>query len=427
MRICHITSVDTTLAILFAGQLSYKIDLGFEVWGVCSPGASVEAVRAHGVHVHPIRMARASASPGDLISLARMIGFFLTHRFDIVEMSTPKAVLLGSIAAWITRQPTRIVTLRGAYYESMTGLKRRLCRLTDKLGCLLAHRVVTICHELGQMIVRDRLCAADKVTTYLSGSSNGLDLSRFTPTPERIAAGRRLRSERRIADEAIVIGNVGRLRCAKGTGELVDAFETLLARGRNVYLLLVGGYETVDPLPPELRLKIETHPRIINVGHQPDTENYYTAMDIFAFPTYREGFGNVGLEASAMGLPIVASDVMGVRESAPGGIAALAVPPRDAAALADALDRLIADPDLRRQLAEGGQKRAREQFARQAIWHAMLADYAKLLARRGKSLPPRAAAIVGQSPVEPPEQSSSPVRDPASQIAHTCESSRCPS
>ncbi|HEY3243849.1 MAG TPA: glycosyltransferase [Phycisphaerae bacterium] len=392
MRICHVATSDMTLGLLFAGQLRYKIELGFEVWGVCAPGPFVEAARAEGVHVHTLPIQRERLTPRDAVTLVRLIWFFLWHRFDIVEISTPKAVLLGSLAAWLTRQPLRIVTLRGAYYETQTGLKRAAFLWAQRLGCALATRVVTICHELRAMALRDRVCRPDKLRTYLSGSSNGIDLARFSPTAERMACGRALRRQYQVPDEAIVIGNVGRLHREKGIVELLEAFESLLARGRPVWLLLVGGFDTVHVLPDDVRRRIETHPRIINVGQQSRTENFYPAMDIFAFPTYREGFGNVALEASAMGLPLVASDVIGCRESAPAGIASIAVPPRDSRPLAAALDQLVCNPDLRRHLGESGQRRAREQFAREKLWRAILADYAELLARQGKSLPPRAAA-----------------------------------
>jgi glycosyltransferase involved in cell wall biosynthesis len=298
--------------------------------------------------------------------------------------------LLGSLAAWLTRQPLRIVTLRGAFYDQATGLRRQLFLWSERLSCALAHRVATICHELRYLAVQNRVCGPDKIRTYLSGSSNGIDLARFSPTPERTAAGRELRRRQGIPDNAIVIGNIGRLHREKGIGELLAAFETLLARGRNVYLVLVGDFDTVHPLSEDARRRIQTHPRVIRIGHRPQIENLYPAMDIFAFPTYREGFGNVALEASAMGLPIVASDVIGVRESAPDGIASILVPPRDAAALADALDRLISDADLRQHLAAAGQRRARKEFARERVWRAILADYADLLAAQGKSLPPKA-------------------------------------
>jgi glycosyltransferase involved in cell wall biosynthesis len=418
MRICHVTTSDVTLGILFAGQLRYKLDLGFEVWAVSSPGPHVGGVRAQGVRVHTVPMTRASVGFADLTALVRLIWFFAAHRFDIVEMSTPKAILLGSIAACLTRQPLRIVTIRGAPYDGYRGWRRQILTWPDRVGCALAHRVVAISHELREAIVRDGICRRDKATTYLSGSSNGLDLGRFTPTPDHVAFGRELRRRHGIADDALVIGTVARLRVQKGIVELIEAFETLLARGRNIFLLLVGGFDTVDPIPADVRERIERHRRVIATGHQPQPELYYAAMDVLAFPTYREGFGNVPLEASAMGLPLVVTDVIGCREAAPAGIASIAVPPRDAAALAEALDRLLGDPELRRRLGDGGQRRARSRFARERIWRAMLADYAMLLARQGKALPPRAAieAMAGRPDVtsaEPPLSPDGPPRSTA--------------
>src|SRR5439155_12044514 len=138
------------------------IDLGFEVWGISSPGPLVAGVRAQGVHVRTIPMARASVGVGDLTALFRLIWFFAFHRFDIVELSTPKAILLGAVAAWLTRQPLRIVTIRGAHWDGRRGWWRRVLMCSDRLGCALAHRVVAISHELRSVIIRERICRADK-------------------------------------------------------------------------------------------------------------------------------------------------------------------------------------------------------------------------------------------------------------------------
>lgn len=324
-------------------------------------------------------MQREPSPLADLMSLSRLWWFFVNNRFDIIHVSTPKAALLGSIAALLSGHRRVVFTLRGRAYENITGLKRRLFAGMDALICRLACRVNPIARELGEQIVRERLCAPEKIRVMGHGSSNGIDLNQFRRTPDIEQQAKNLRRQFDIGDGETVILCIGRICRDKGINELVRAFEMLASTYSGLHLLLVGRYEEADPLDSDARRVIDTHPRIHYLQWQKEPAAAYAAADILAFPTYREGFGNVVLEASAMKIPVVASDIMGCRESVDRDVTGLLVPPQDVEALRGALDRLIRDPDLRRRMGRQGRRRVKLLFRQEIIWEDLVQQYHDLM------------------------------------------------
>lgn len=378
-RLCIIINPSIGLYGLYRKQWCYWIGKGYEVHGIAGPGPEHEIVREMGVTTHIIPMQRYPSPLKDLISLVRLWWFLLWHRFDIVHVSTPKAGFLGAIAARLSGHRRLIYTLRGRPYENMTGWRRRLMNGCEWLACHLACRVIPICNELAQLIVKEGLCPVEKIRVIGSGSSNGVDLSRFTRTEENIHIGQNIRRQFGIAVDDLVILFVGWLRRDKGTNELVHAFNSLAEEYPNLHLLLLGSYEHSDPLEDHVVSLIESHSRIHHLPWCAEPAPIYTAADIVAFPSYREGFGNVAMEASAMELPVVASDIMGCRESVKNGLTGLLVPRADVQALKDALKKLIDAPDLRRELAQNGRHRVEQEFRQELIWQGILEQYHSLL------------------------------------------------
>jgi glycosyltransferase involved in cell wall biosynthesis len=261
----------------------------------------------------------------------------------------------------------------------MTGWRRKMMHCCEWLTCRLSKRVIPICHELGEVVVNEGLCPAHKMHVVGWGSSAGVDLNRFTRTKENITVGQNIRKQFDISSDDLVILFVGWLRRDKGTNELINAFEPLAEEYPNLHLLLLGDFEPSDPLETKVVKSIGNHCRIHHLPWRIEPAPVYTASDIVAFPSYREGFGNVPIEASAMELPVVASDIMGCRESVEDGVTGLLVPRADAQALREALKKLIDDPQLRRKLARNGRKRVEQKFRQELVFQGYLAQFMELL------------------------------------------------
>jgi len=310
----------------------------------------------------------------DLLALARLCRAIRRLRPDLTEFSTPKAGLLGNIAAYLCRVPTRVYLLRGLRLETATGLTRVLLRGTEWLAAACAHAVVCNSESLRTEARSLGLAPSSKLRLVAEGSSNGVDTERFLPGPDRV--GRSLG----IPQGVPVVGYVGRLTNDKGIPELLDAFDQLLLSRPNARLLLVGWFdESEDKLSQELRTRIKNHPQIVHTGFVPDTSAYYRALDLLLLPTWREGFPNVALEAAASGIPVIATRTTGARDAVVDGVTGLLVPPGSADVLARSMDLLLADGDRRAAMGKAARTWATRHFASQRVLAQTVALYESLV------------------------------------------------
>jgi glycosyltransferase involved in cell wall biosynthesis len=388
IRLCVIINPSFGLTLPYGKRWEYLMARGFECTGVAGAGPEHEALRRRGVRTRAVPMQRYPSLLKDLVSLVRLWWFLLWHRFDIVHVSSPKASFLGALAARLSGHRRVVYTVRGRPYEHMTGLRRKVMNACEWLTCHLARRVIPISRELGRVLVEEGLCPPGRVRVIRSGSSKGVDLERFSRSEQTVRLGRAIRRERGIQDGDLAILFVGWLRRDKGVNELVRAFGPLAEEYPRLHLLLLGDREPSDPLDEDVLAAIEQHPRIHHLPWRPEPAPVYAAADLVAFPSYREGFGNVPLEAAAMRLASVASDIMGCRESVRRDVTGLLVPPRDAEALREALKRLIDDPSLRERLARNGRRRAEEKFRQELIWDGVASLYRELMGRGDGEGPP---------------------------------------
>ncbi len=394
VRLCHVTTSDSSLAGLYRGQHRYFVERGYEVWG-CSLADTGHHARAEaeGLRFHAVPMSRMFRVGEDLRGLLALYRFFRRMDFDVVEAGTVKAGFLGMLAAWLAGVPVRVMTVRGLGIEQLSGVAYVVIRGIHRWSCRFARHVLAVSHEIRQRCIDARICRPDKIRVVLNGSSNGVDLNRFALTAEMRQAGRDIRHAVNIPDDAAVIGTVARLKISKGTVELLEAYLNLADRWPNLWLLLVGPYEVMqDPIPTRVRETIDQHPRIVHAGYQSEVERYYAAMDIFALPTYREGFCNVLIQAAAMELPVVASATTGCHDPTDNGRTGLLVPVKDVEALTGALERLVGDEALRAALARRGHARAVELYDQEKVWPALDAVYRQWLAARHLPMPDGAPA-----------------------------------
>jgi len=381
-RLLHITTVPQSLYYFLVGQAAYMQSMGLEVQAISSPGPLLQEFSAReGVRCFPLEMKRAISPFRDLWTLLRLCWRLLRLRPHIVHAHTPKAGLLGMLAAFICRVPVRVYHVHGSPYVTARGWQRLLIKTTERISCALAQRVLVVSDSVRREFIRGGLCSGSKSKVLGCGSINGVDaLRHFNPEcHDRLA----VRTELGVPEEALVIGFVGRLVRDKGICELIDAWQSLRKDLANLYLLLIGGVEQRDGLPGDVLAAIERDERILWLGEIKDPAKYYAAMDVFCLPTYREGLPLVPLEAQAMGIPVVATRVMGCVDAIEDGVTGTLVPPRDAVALAIALRTYLGDARLRRQHGQAGRSKMLRDFSPQSVWERQYAEYAALLKARG--------------------------------------------
>lgn len=379
-----LTTVPQSIRCFYPGQISALQQAGFEVTVICSQDPTLKSDLLQGVRFLPVPFSRIIDPLRDLQTLWRLYRIFRTHRFSIVQYSTPKASLLGSTASFAARVPCRLYLLWGLYYMGQTGLQRLLFKAFEKWICALSHQILPIARQMVDFLEQERITRRHKCTVIHNGSACGVDLERFRPDLSGTHR-RQIREQYRIPEEAIVIGTVARLTGDKGIHELLAAFEQIHREDSSVVLLLVGQQEEKDRLRPEAQQLLRTHPAIRCTGWQLDPVPFFAAMDIFCLPTYREGFGEVNLEAQAMGLPVVSTDVIGPRESVQDGRTGFLVPPRNVQALKEALSKLVQDAALREQMGLAGRCRVEQMFDRKQWIESMIGHRLECL----KHTPPR--------------------------------------
>ncbi len=384
-RLLHITTIPLTLMFL-RGQLGFVRRQGFEIELVSSPGPELERFAANeGLAAHAVAMERRIAPHRDLVSLVRLWWLLRRRRPAIVHAHTPKAGLLGMLAAFLARVPVRIYHLRGLPLETATGWRRRLLRHTEWLACGFAQRVIAVGPSLRATALAAGLCPPDKIVVIAGGSGNGVDAAeRFNPARQPAASRADRRREAGIPDEARVVGFVGRLVRDKGVAELATAWAALRQRFADLHLLLVGPEEREDAVPAAVLAALRSDERVHFAGLAAETAVWYPAMDVVTLPTHREGFPNVPLEAAAMGLPVVATAIPGCRDAVADGETGTLVPAGDATALAGALASYLADPALAHRHGQAGRARVLASFRQEVIWAGIAATYWELLARHGR-------------------------------------------
>ena len=374
--------------VLLRGQLSYLRTAGFHPAVVCSPGPPSEEMRTtESIPVFTVEMKREISPLRDLVALVKAAQLVRRLRPMVSNSGTPKAGLLVGLAAWFNRVPCRIYTLRGLRVETASGPKRWLLRLTERIACACAHRVICVSPSLRQRAVELGVVSPEKAIVLASGSSNGVDASRFSPTSERLANAAGARCQLGLDPHCAVIGYVGRLTSAKGVPELMAAFRLVRQRFPRAALLLVGSYEAGDPVSPETRAAIESDSGVIRIDFTAEIATYYFVMDMLALPTHREGFPNVALEAQAASRPVVTTSATGALDSVCDGVTGLVVPVGDSVTLADALMKLLSDPVLAQRMGRAGRERVIREFRQETIWEALAGLYRELLHQRGFPAP----------------------------------------
>lgn len=349
----------------------------YEVALLSSPGEELDDARAlYGIKTIAVSMERHISVLKDFVSLCRLIKVFLRERPDIVHSMTPKAGMLCMLAGWLTRVPVRVHTFTGLVFPTSTGLKRRILMFTDWLTCACATHVIPEGEGVKADLLNNSITKKPlQVLGY--GNVKGVDLSYYVRSEEL-----KVKSDELKTDGVFTFLFVGRIVRDKGINELVKAFQHLHSHNLNTRLWLVGAYEdSLDPISNETRQIIADNEGIEAVGVKRGDEllAYYAAADCFVFPSYREGFPNTVLEAGAMGLPSVVTDINGSREIINNGYNGLIVPPRDEQALFKAMTEMLENTEKRKEMATNARPLIAQRFEASFVRACLYDFYQRIL------------------------------------------------
>ncbi len=388
LSMVHVVTAPESLGFL-AGQTGFLRAHGVTVHAVASPGESLSLFGlSEGATIHAVPMQRRVTPFRDLAALWRLFRTFRAIRPYVVHAHTPKGGLLGMLAARMAGVPVRIYTIHGLPLMTARGWKRLLLLWTERISCRCASAVLSVSPSIRTVAIGSGICQAQKIKVLRNGSINGVDAEvQFDPSRYGTVTTQSIRRQHKIPDNALVLGFVGRIVRDKGMIELAAAWRILRERFPTLHLLLIGPFESQDPVPEEVETLFRSDPAIHLTGPVRGLPPYYAAMDVCVLPTYREGLPNVALEAAAMEVPMVATRVTGCVDAVVDGVTGLLVPPRDANTLADAITTYLASPDLRRRHGRAGRVRVQTEFRREAIWQALFDEYARLLEQEGIALP----------------------------------------
>ena len=383
-KLIRITTVPISFKVLLKGQLRFMASNGFDVKGVSSEGDELKEVRENeGIVMEAINMSRKITPFQDLKSLWEMWNFLRKEKPQIVHTHTPKAGIIGMLAARLAGVPHRLHTVAGLPLMEATGTKRKILNIVEKLTYSSATRVYPNSKGLYDFILQNNFTQSNKLKIIANGSSNGIDTTFFSPDQVTEIERVTLREKLNIQPDDFVFVFVGRIVSDKGINELIKAFselQTVENKPAGIKLLLVGGLENdLDPLNPETLAEINQNKDIISVGFQQDVRSFFAIADALVFPSYREGFPNVVMQAGAMGLPSIVSDINGCNEIIIEGENGLIIPSKNVEKLKEKMLTLAKDKNLYTKLKGNSRRMIENRYEQSVVWNALLEEYEGLL------------------------------------------------
>ena len=374
LKLIRTSTIPASLENLLKGQLK-MLSKYYNVLAVSSPGDDMETIEEReGVRTIAIPMERRISLIKDFISLIRLIVLFAKERPDMVHSITPKAGLLSMLAAWITRVPVRMHTFTGLVFPTATGKMQKLLIAMDRLTCFCATHI----NPEGEGVKRDLVnynITSKPLHIIANGNVNGIDLEYFDKTPEVVEKACSYKKE-----GTFTFCFVGRMVRDKGINELVHSFLRLYQKDERVRLLLVGPFEKeLDPVLPEVEEHILHHPGICYMVYQHDVRPFLVASDALVFPSYREGFPNVVIQAGAMGLPAIVTDINGCNEIVLPDLNGVIIPSKDEQALYESMKYFASHPVEVERMAANARPLIASRYEQRIVWNALLDEYKSII------------------------------------------------
>jgi glycosyltransferase involved in cell wall biosynthesis len=390
-QLIYLTTIPATLNVLVRGEMVFMKNKGFQVEAVSSPGVHLnELAVEEEIPIHEVNIARRISPLKDLLALIRLWLLFLKLRPTIVHGSTAKAGLISMLAGTLAGVDIRVYTLRGLMTEIHSGFAGKILKVTEWIACHCAHQVFAVSRSVEDAVTGEKLCATERIKVLHKGSGQGVDArNTFNPTNHPQEQRKDLRGQYGIPSNARVVGFVGRLVEDKGISELWQAWQTIRSNYEDVRLMMIGSEEPGDPVAADMVEELRADPHVIMIDFVPRRQmaRHYAVMDLVVLPSHREGFPNVALEAAAMELAVIATQVTGCRDAIKDGVTGTLTRPRDPSALAEAIGRYLDDKELRLDHGKKGREWVVRDFQQEIIWDARYREYVRLMVERGLPIP----------------------------------------
>lgn len=383
-KICYITTVSVTLQSFVIESAKYLHEnCGYDISFISAPDEAFEKSLPEYIHFYPVKMNRGINIDG-LGAVVEMIRIFKEQDFDMVQYSTPNASCYASVAAWLARIPIRLYCQWGIAYVGFEGIKRKLFKLIEKTVCALSTHVKPDSRGNLEFSVSEGLYKENKGSVIWNGSASGVNLDKFDISKKN-EFREIIRKKYNIPSDAFVFGFVGRVTCDKGINELLSSYKMLLEEDERVRLLIVGRTEIDDRIDMALLEWAQNEKRIDFCGYTNEVEKYISAMDCYVLPSYREGFGLGVVEAEAMGVPVVVTDIPGPRDAIINEKTGLAVPKKDTEQLYKAMRYMLCNRQESEMMGHEGYKFASENFEQKKLFQMIADDRTALLMKTSKS------------------------------------------
>lgn len=380
-KLIRVTTIPLSLEKLLEGQLGYMQQF-FEVTAISAEKERLERYGANeGVQTYHVPLTREITPLKDIKAVYRLYKYLRKERPNIVHTHTPKAGIVGMMAAYLAKVPHRLHTVAGLPLLEANGFKRWVLNWVEKLTYRFATDVYPNSQGLLQIILAEKFAPASKLKVLGNGSSNGIDTNYFSAeafTPER---NLQKREELSIPAEDFVYVFVGRIVRDKGINELVEAFVNLQKEITDTSLLLVGPFENdLDPVSEATKTHIESHDKIISVGYQTDVRPFLAISDALVFPSYREGFPNVVMQAGAMHLPAIVSNINGCNEIIKEGKNGTIVEPKNTEMLYHSMLEMVSNKEKYAILKSNARSSIVKRYGRKQMWQLIHEEYTTLIA-----------------------------------------------
>ena len=376
-KLIRISTVALSLDVLLKGQLDF-LNKYYNVIAVSGHDSHLEAVsKREKVSTIDVKMQRQISPFNDLISLIKLYNVFRKEKPDIVHSITPKAGLLGMTAAYFAGVPIRIHTFTGLVFPTRTGIMQKILILMDKILCKFATNIYPEGEGVKQDLLNYRI-TNKPLNVIANGNVNGLDLNFFDKNNFSTQELDDLKIRLNIDNEEFIFIFVGRLVADKGINELVKAFIKISETNKNSKLLLVGPFEDdLDPLEKSTLEVIKSNSSIISVGYQNDVRPYFAISNALVFPSYREGFPNVVMQAGAMNLPSIVSNINGCNEIIIPNENGIIIPVKNQEKLYDAMLEMISNEKAYLVMKNNARKLIESRYSQELVWKAILEEYKK--------------------------------------------------
>jgi len=380
IKIVRVTTIPLAFEKLLENQLSFLKSF-YDVIAVSSDEKKLKKfAKSQGVKWYSIEMTRKITPIIDLISLFKMYFFIRREKPDIIHTHTPKAGVIGMFAAYIANVPIRLHTVAGLPLLETTGIKRIILNFVEKLTYKFSTKIYPNSYGLKEIILKNNFTVKNKLKIIGNGSSNGIDTNYFNSDLISKEQNQILRSNLKIEKNDFVFIFIGRIVGDKGINELVEAFNLFSKETSKTKLLLVGNFEDeLDPISKSSKNIISNNDKIILAGYQNDVRPYFSISDVLIFPSYREGLPNVVLQAGAMGLPSIVSNINGCNEIIENNTNGLVIKVKCIDAIYDAMIKITSDKILFNKLRLNSRDSIKIKYEREALWGMLLNEYEDLI------------------------------------------------